>query len=64
MTSAIFEDLSRSYFEYKIIAQPMKNILDKFHANILSCYLIIALLSDPSQAKIYEKWQNLVKSKC
>ena len=67
MTSAIFEDVSRSYFEYKIIAQPMKNILDKFHANIesiLSCYLIIALLSDPPQAKIYEKWQNLVKSKC
>ena len=63
MTSAIFADVSRSYFEYKIITQPITNILAKFHANILSCYLIIAHLSDPPQAKIHERWQNLVKSK-
>ena len=44
MTSAIFADVSRSYFEYKII-QPMANILAKFHANILCCYLITAPLA-------------------
>ena len=63
MTLAIFEDVSRSYFEHKIITQPMTNILAKFRATILCCYLIITHLSDPPQAKIHEKWQNLVKSK-
>ena len=62
MRSAIFEDVN-SYLEYKIITQSMKNILTKFFANVLSCYLIIAHLSDPLQAKIHEKQQNLVKSK-
>ena len=55
MTSAIFPGVSRSYFEYKIITQPMTNILAKFRANILSFYLIIAHLCDPPQAKIHER---------
>ena len=58
MMSAIFADASRNYFEYIIITEPMANILAKFHANILNCYLIIAHLSDLAQAKIHEKWQN------
>ena len=62
MTSTIFADVSRNYYAYKII-QPMTNILAKFRANILSCYLIIAHLSDLPQAKIHEKWQKLGKIK-
>ena len=46
MTSAILADLSRTYFEYKIITLPIANGLATFHANILSRYLIIAHLSD------------------
>ena len=58
MTLVIFAEVRRIYFENKIITQPMTNIMAKFHANILCCYRIIAHLSDPSQAKIHEKWQN------
>ena len=53
----MFAAVSRNYYAYKII-QPMTNILAKFHANILSCYLIIAHVTDPLHTKIYEKWQN------
>ena len=55
MMSAVFADVSRSYFEYKIISQPIKNILAKFHGNIFSCYLIISHLNDLPQTKIHEK---------
>ena len=47
MTLVIFADVSRNYFEYRIITQSMINILPEFDASILSCYLIIAHLSDP-----------------
>ena len=61
--SAIFAEVSRRYFEYIIITQPMTNILGKFYANILSCCLIIPHLSDPPLAKIYQKWQKFGKIK-
>ena len=63
MTSVIFSDVSRNYFENEIIILPMKNILAKFNTNVLNFYLIIANLNDPPQVKIHEKWQHFVKSK-
>ena len=54
MTSAIFADISRNYYAYKII-QHMTNILAKLHANILSFYVIIAHVTDQLQAKIHKK---------
>ena len=54
MTSVIFADVSRSYFEYKII-QPMTNILAKFHANILCCYLYPGNMAKLDKIKMVAK---------
>ena len=58
MTSVIFSDVSRNYFENEIIILPMKN-----NTNVLNFYLIMANLNDPPQVKIHEKWQHFIKSK-